>query len=231
MQTIITPRNIVDTLFAHDGESASFKPWNNSVQKWLIIAASVSLVLGALLALISKQTVKMDVRWWALGSLVFSQLTAVLYQLTVIIPGIRTIWNPTKTISDLAAERFDQDVQTITLLAKTFDQHHLDYARDHLTQLVAQLRFRIGFLIGAIDKVGVLPGAIAGYVYATDILKRPDLSTSGIEWAFAALVAFYLIAVALLTVSQRVEHASLIAAHAATKKANDAKVFSSAKGG
>lgn len=230
MQTIITPRHIVESLCASEGRSRSFWPWSNAVEKWLFLMASGSFILGFLSALTTR-TLEIDLRWWALGFLVASQVLAVVYQLCAMARAIRILSNPTQSISGPAADRFDKDVETITQLAATFDQHHLDYARDLLSQLVVQLRVRIGFMIGAIDKVGILPSAIAGYIYVKEILKSPDFSSSGIEWAFLGLSGFYILAVALLIVSQRIEHASLIAAHAATKKASDTKAISAARNG
>lgn len=230
MKKIITPSHIVESLLSREGRSISFRPWNNRLQKWFFIVAIATFVAGSALAVASKYFSATDLRWVALGALAVSQLAAALYQLAVIVPGIADISNPTKSISELATARFDEDVQTITRLAGTFEQHHLDYARDMLGQLVDQLRYRVGFMLGAIDKVGIFPGAIAGYVYAREILEKPNFSSSGIEWAFAALVAFYILAASLMTVSQRIERAALISRHAAAKRSSDSKT-SSSKGG
>ena len=76
-------------------------------------------------------------------------------------------------------------------------------------------------MIGAIDKVGVLPSAVAGFFYAKDLLSKPQFATSGIEWIFTALVALYILASHLVFVSQRLDRLTLILSHAASKKERD----------
>lgn len=224
MTQILTPKDIVGILLDTDDKPPAFKPWNNAVQKWLFLSAVSAFVVGALLAAGVKFQLSAEARaWGALGALTISQVAAALYQLAVVVPAVKTFGNPVKTIAEPAAEHFDADIQAISHLAKTFDQHHLDYARDRLAQIIDQRKFRIGFFIGSIEKVGIFPSAIAGYIYAKDILEKPEFKSSGIEWVFAGLVAFYIIAAVFMTASQRVERLALVARHAATKKLNDCK--------
>lgn len=236
MTQILTPKDIINLLLATEGEPSAFTPWNNGLQKLVLIVAIGCFILGATIAFVVKLTdldpdLRWHLRWWALGALVISQLSAVLYQLTHIIPAIRMFRNPAKTIAESALQHFDANIQAITDLAQTYDQHHLDYARDRLTQVVEQMRFRVGFMIGAIEKVGIFPSAIAGYFYAKEILEKPAYSSSGLEWLFGGLVALYIMATVFMTASQRIERLALVAKHAAAKKMAETRSRTGAQSG
>jgi hypothetical protein len=219
MAQVLTPKDIVSHLLAADGKPSAFKPWNNDLQKWVFVLALACLSAGALIALgVKQKLLPLEARWWALGTLAVSQIAAVVYQLTIVIPAVKMFGDPAKTVAEPAIQHFDADVQAITDLANTYEQHHLDYACDRLTQVVEQMKFRVGFMIGAIEKVGIFPGAIAGYFYAKEILEKPSYASSGLEWVFAGLVAFYIMATVFMTASQRIERLALVAKHAAAKK-------------
>lgn len=221
MTPILTPKDIISHLLAADKKTSAFPPWSYRLQQWLTLIAIISFVIGAVLAVTYRHSPDTSVRWWALGVLAFSQIAAALTPLAVILPAVRTFGKPTKTIADPVLLHFNTDVQSITDLAQTYDQHHLDFARDRLAQVVEQLRYRVGFMIGAVEKVGILPSSVTGYFYAQDILQKPAYASSGIEGVFIAFVAFYIVAMVFLIASQRVERAALVAKHAAEKKQSD----------
>jgi hypothetical protein len=222
MPEILTPKDILNTLMATDGVPSAFTPWSNNIQKYLFIAAVTLFVFGFLGAVSVKVNIfSPEAKLWVLGLVASSQLTAVIYQLAVIIPSVKMFGNPSKTIAEPAVKHFDADIQAITDLANTYDQHHLDYARDRLSQVVEQMKFRVGFMLGAIDKVGIFPSAITGYLYAREILSKPDYASSGLEWVFGGLVALYIAAVVFMTASQRIERLALVAKHAAAKKLSE----------
>jgi len=127
-------------------------------------------------------------RWVALGCLVSAQIGGALYQLSILLPSLKLLKNSERSLATPAAEKFNDEIEQISELARDFEQHHLNYARDRLILIGNQLRQRISFMIGAINKAGVLPSAVAGFFYAKDILSKPQFATSKIEWIFIALV-------------------------------------------
>ncbi|HSD39665.1 MAG TPA: hypothetical protein VLC92_19325 [Rhodocyclaceae bacterium] len=222
MSDILTPKDIINILVAADGAPSAFTPWNNKIQKVLFIA-TVSLFLLGFFGAVSVRFswLGAEAKLWILGLVALSQIMAVIYQITIIIPSVKMFGDPAKTVAEPAVKHFDADIQAITELATTFEQHHLDYARDRLAQVVEQMKFRVGFMLGAIDKVGIFPSAITGYFYAKEILSKPDYSSSGLEWVFGGLVALYIAAVVFMTASQRIERLALVAKHAAARKLFD----------
>lgn len=221
MTPIRAPEDIISHLLAADGKPPAFKPWSNRLQKWLFLTAISGFAGGATCAILYQYAPGTYLRWGTLGALALSQITASLYQLATVVPAIRMFGDPAKTIAAPAQQHFNADIQTITDLARMHEQHELDYARDRLAQVIEQLRYRLGFMIGAVEKVGVFPAAIAGYLHAKEILTTPAFASSGIEWVFAALVAFYIMATVFMTASQRLERLALVARHAAAKKQRD----------
>ncbi len=221
MPSIITPEDIVSHLLGVEGKPVAFRPWSNRWQKWLLVFAVLCLVLGAVLVVAHRFFPFDSVRWAALGALALSQVVAAVYPLAMVLPSLRIFRDPTKTIADPVSMHFNAGIQAVSDLADTYAQHHLDYARDRLAQVVEQLRYRVGFMIGAVEKVGILPSSVAGYLSARELLQKPELASSGIEWAMAAYVAFYIAAMVFMLAAQRVEHLAPVAKHAAVKKRRD----------
>lgn len=201
----------------------SLKPWENRTQFVLFMISIIGLCFGFVCA---AATHIWNEKWLAYSSLIFlviAMVASAVYQLAVVIPALKILRHSEKSLTSPATERFNNDIDRISSLARDFERHHLEYARDRLTLITDQLRNRISFLVGAIEKVGILPLAVTGYLSAEKILSDPKLASSGIEWAFGALIALYLMAVHLLLVSQRLDRLVLIVRHAANKKSSEGR--------
>lgn len=218
---IITPKDILDSIIEGETKPLSLKPWENNIQ-FVLFVVSVGSLAGGFLAVAAIQIWRENwLGYTALILLVVAMVGSVVFQLAIAFPVLRMLRHSEKSLSTPATQRFNYDIERITSLAKDFEQHHLDYARDRLALISEQLRSRISFLVGAIEKVGVLPLAVTGYFSAKNILADPKMTVAGIEWAFVALIALYLMAIHLLLVSQQLERLVLIVKHAATKRASE----------
>lgn len=218
---IVTPKDILDSILDGETKPLSLKPWENKAQLALFVVSAGTLFGGFLCFLATQIWPKDWLGYIALILLIIAAASSVLYELAVAYPIFKMLRHSEKSLSTPATQRFNHDIDRISSLAREFDKHHLEYARDRLGLISDQLRHRISFLVGALDKVGIIPLAFTGYVSAKKILADPRITSPGIEWAFGVLIALYLIAVHLLLVSQQLDRLVLIVKHAANKKEND----------
>lgn len=201
----------------------SLKPWENRTQFILFMVSAISLCFGFFCAAATHIWSEKLLAYTSLIFLIIAMVGSAAYQLAVVIPALKVLRHSEKNLTSPATERFNNDIDRISSLARDFERHHLEYARDRLTLIADQLRSRISFLVGAIEKVGILPLAVTGYLSAEKILSDSKLTSSGVECAFGALIALYLMAVHLLLVSQRLDRLVLIVRHAASKKSSEGK--------
>lgn len=220
---LVTPKDILTSILEGETKPLSLKPWENHTQFVLFTTSAVTLGIGFLFAAATHIWTEKWVAYTSLLSLVIAMVSSAIYQLAVAFPVLKMLRHPEKSLASPATERFNNDIDRISSLARDFEKHHLEYARDRLALIADQLRNRISFLVGAIEKVGILPLAITGYLSAEKVLSDPKLASSGIEWVFGALIALYLIAIHLLLVSQQLERLVLIVRHAASKKGSERK--------
>lgn len=201
----------------------SLKPWENRTQFILFMVSAISLCFGFFCAAATHIWSEKLLAYTSLIFLIIAMVGSAAYQLAVVIPALKVLRHSEKNLTSPATERFNNDIDRISSLARDFERHHLEYARDRLTLIADQLRSRISFLVGAIEKVGILPLAVTGYLSAEKILSDSKLTSSGVECAFGALIALYLMAIHLLLVSQRLDRLVLIVRHAASKKSSEGK--------
>lgn len=227
MSIIITPKNIIEILVEGSTTPSPFSFWENKLQERLFKSSLGSLAVGGVAALCTHIIQTIWLPWVALAFLVTAQLGGLLYQLSVALPTVKMLKHSEKTLASPVVESFNADIERITELARDFDQHHLNYARDRFALISEQLRQRLALMIGAIDKVGVLPSAVAGFFTFKEALNKAQFSSSGLEAIFWVLIFFYVLAAHLTFVSQRLEQATLILKHAASKKELDDKASKS----
>lgn len=218
---IVTPKDILASVLEGETKPLSLKPWENQTQCVLFSVSAGALILGFLCAAATHIWPEKWLGYTSLISLVIAMAGSAIYQLAVVFPMLKMLRHSEQSLSTPATERFNNDIDRISSLARDFEKHHLEYARDRLSLIADQLRNRISFLVGAIEKVGILPLAVTGYLSAEKVLADPKLASSGIEWAFGALIALYLMAIHLLVVSQQLDRLVLIVRHAANKKCSE----------
>jgi hypothetical protein len=100
--------------------------------------------------------------WWAtlaLLAILMFYFSMFAYSLLGIVSSI----NPRKSLFVPMVEVFDAELGLIVRLAQTYDRRDLEYALDRLTLEVTRVRTRIALLIGALDKVWVIPLAIGAF--------------------------------------------------------------------
>jgi hypothetical protein len=217
MSKLITPQDAVTIVLEQKTTDFSVKFFDTRLQKVSFLGSIASTALGIVLGAIFRATRLEWIGWGALGCITASSLLALLYQAAQITPDLRKLRNPERQSSGPLAKAFNGDMDLIHKLAADFEAHHLSYAKAMYTQMAKHLRERIGLIVGALDKVGVIPLAITGYLsYAKAI--SDGINFGSYEWLAISFVGLYLFAIRLSSTAQWMEHVAEIYAHAHTLK-------------
>jgi hypothetical protein len=188
------------------------------VQKVLFWSAGGSLALGGALGAVVYVWRSPSVALAALVLLLLASLLAAAYQISMTLPEFIKLKNLEREISNPFVEEFNDDIDLITELARDYRMHHLKYAQESYSLMAAQLRSRISLLVGAIDKVGLIPLGITAYISGTKALKDGLIVFGGIEWVLAGLVLLYLLALRMNGTAQWMDRMSLLYKQALSMK-------------
>jgi len=211
---LITPKNAIETVLKRKTSDSRFVPYENRLQKWLFFLALGSLGLGAVAAAVTFIWKSQSLVLIGVTCLAASTLLAMAYQVATAMPELAKLRNIEREISSPLLQEFDADIELINELAQLCDQHHLSYAKASYLRMSKHLRERISILVGAIDKVGVIPIAITGYLSYAKAQHDGLVSFGGIEWVLAAFVALYLLAIRMTSAAQWMESVAEIYDHA-----------------
>lgn len=213
---LITPKNAIEIVLERKTKNASFRLYETPTQKWLFLLAVGALSAGAAIALLAYFWKNQYVVLAALIALLVSSLSAMAYQVASILPEFVKLRNVEREISNPLLTEFNNDMDLINELAQTCEPHHLSYARARYVLMAKQLRERIAILVGAIEKVGIIPLAIAGYLSFIKAQKEGLVPFGGIEWVLVSFLFLYLFALRMTATAQWMEKVSEIYEQAIT---------------
>lgn len=202
---LITPKNAVEMVLRRKTKDAKFQPYETTVQKWLLGFSIGSFGFGFLLALSTHLWKNEYLVLTALICVLASTLFAMGYQIASIIPELAKFRNVEKEVSKPFLTEFNNDIDLIYDLSQTCEIHHLCFAKANFVLMAKQLRERIGILVGALEKVGLIPLATSGY-FAFLKTQKDGLQPFGdIDWVFAAFAFLYIVAVRMTGTAQWME--------------------------
>ncbi|RAS05009.1 hypothetical protein [Cupriavidus alkaliphilus] len=118
---------------------------------------------------------------------------------------------------DGAGKRMHLWYETIAKLRATYTPDQMSFAQDYISAVSAQLRSRLGYVIGALDKVGLIP--LIGSVAVT-LAKFFQEGQLPFIWSEAAIAAgiFYVIALRFIGVTYTLDRLAVILKHAAKRQ-------------
>lgn len=208
--TLITPKNAVEIILAAKAKDAQFRPYETPMQKWLFWLSTGSLGTGVFLALVSYAWKHEYVAVGALILVLVSSILAMAYQIATVVPEFMKLRNIEREMSTPLLSEFNNDIDLINQLSQTCEIHHLSFARANFTLMAKQLRERIGLLVGALEKVGLIPLTITAYFAFLKAQKEGLVLFGGIEWIFTAFAFLFLLAVRMTGTAQWMEKISEI---------------------
>jgi hypothetical protein len=167
-------------------------------------------------------------QWWgtlALLSVLMAYVSGILFVLAGILSSVRFLLHPGSGWSEPTVESFDEELGLMTRLAHDYERRDLEYALDRITLLATQIRSRIALVIGALDKVGVIPLAIGAYFSVRRLLREQPSTPSDLSWMWGVAIGLgflYVAGLSLLEWAQDLDDACLVLKHAVQAKQSDA---------
>lgn len=215
---IVTPKNAIELVLARKAKTKKLQLYDNTLQKWLFILAVLFLILGATGGITAYFWRQQNVAWVALSCLAFSAVFTTGYQLATVLPEFMKLRNAEHEISLPLVKNFNDDIDLIAELGRDFEPQHLRYARDNFSTMAHQLRARISLLVGAVDKVGVIPITVTAYISGAKAVKDGLLVFGGVEWVLFAFIFLYLFALRMCSVAQWMDRIALLYGEALASK-------------
>lgn len=213
---LITPKNAIEIVLVSKTRDARFRFYETPIQKWCFFIAVGALIMGVVIAFMAYFWKNQYVVLAALIALLVSSLSAMAYQVSSMLPDLAKLRNVEREISNPLLTDFNNDMDLINELAQLFELHHLSYARANYVLMAKQLRERIAILVGALEKVGIIPLVITGYLSFVKTQKEGLVLFGGIEWVLVAFLFLYLFALRMTATAQWMESISEIYEQAIT---------------
>jgi hypothetical protein len=227
MSGITTPKNILEDIL----RELSFKPFVNRWQRWFFKFAGWTLGLD--LAFMFGAVVGFQV-WGAklpvpilllvtLGLPTISGLSLMLSTLAVVAPQLfRYFRHAERAELEPVLDSFDEELDLINHLANNYERHDLEYAQERVALEAGQSRSWKALCVGALDKVGIFPLAVAAYFSWQKLRADQPLVFSGlpgVEWGVViTLVVIYLLSMSQYSTCLQLDRFCLVLKHAAEKK-------------
>jgi hypothetical protein len=160
-------------------------------------------------------------RSWSIFTLVAGLVAfgaAAAHQVTTLVLEARKLRDPSRVILTRLDQRFEIEHEMIEDIARAHSFERLEHAREGLVLEIAQTRHRVGFLVGAVEQLGLVPAAAAGFLYAHKLLVEKELAGSTLTVIYASVVGLYVAATIFLVSIQRLERLSLVMQQAVERK-------------
>lgn len=157
----------------------------------IILALSVTSLVGSLIiAMLGK------ISWiprataviWSFGLLGIGELGYLVMSALIAWSTLKEISKPLSTVRGSAIQL---DYLRLSQL-RTFPIKDLEYLGERLQLEAEQLRSRLGLMVGAIDKVGIIPLVVGSMYTAWKLVHEAGLQGSFITIGLALLTLFYL---------------------------------------
>lgn len=206
---LITPKSAIDRVLAHKAKSSKLTLYDTKFEKLLLSLTSGLVVIGAI---VGAGAAYSGSKFWELTALLLvfaAEISFIVYQLVSLIPDLLKLRNPERSFIAPYGEVFNDDVDLIAELASCHDEKHLRYAAQYFALSAEQLRTRIGLLVGAIEKVGLIPLGVTTYLSITKLAKEGAVF-GGAEWFLLGLILFYLFSVRMGLVAQWLDRTALL---------------------
>jgi len=187
-------------------------------ERWMFAAA---LLATCLIPVAGLTALELTSRPWAAATL-YIALSAVGM---VVVHAAITLYLETRELRNLPrliltrlGQRFGAEHGVIESLTLAFSREQLEHARDGLTLELAHTRRRIGFLVGAVEQLGIVPAGAAAFFYAHKVYVERQFANSTLLTIFASVVGLYVGAAFFIVTAQRLERLALLISHAAERK-------------
>lgn len=142
-------------------------------------------------------------------------LIAMIWQISLIIPIFKFFKNPTEELLQVFQAQATKEISSMSNFS-VISLEALDYLSERLLLAKEQLHQRMAYLMGAVDKVGVLPGFIASFLALSKVLESKTFPVENKQLYIYAAIGFcilYVFSMVSMLICQRFEVYSGILKH------------------
>jgi len=202
---------IFQYIWEHDGSTKEkARPYQSDFQKHTFWAMIILFIIAILIAISTRFIGPFS--WQKFIALVFvalSQISALLYQLSFIFQSFKILKEPARHFLEPVTKSSAQDFELASSLSR-FKKSQLEYAKSRLILECDQMKSRVGILVGAIEKVGILPVAVTWVLAAYKYFDKDMLVFSEVDWLVYGLMGIYIIAVPILFFTHKLQRYILV---------------------
>lgn len=211
---IMTPKGAISAASEAKSPFSKFKLYENRWQKFSFIVSISMLISGLAIGVASNMIKQQMVALVAVVCLLVSSLFAAVYQLLCLVPELGKLRNIEREVAGPLVDDFDQDIDLIAGLAASCSAHYLEYAAARFSLAARHMRERISILVGALDKVGIVPLAGTAYLTWHKIQEDEKVYFDNIEFVLVGVLGLYLLAIRMTFTVQWLERMTKLYDHA-----------------
>ena len=206
---LINLEYIFKDLWEHEAKEKS-RLFENNFQKvtfWVTLGSFfIALVIAISTNFIDHHNIQKLV---AIGLVALSQLSALLFQLSFVFSGFRILKEPIRLILKPLTKLAVRDYE-LALSMSRFDISQLNYAKSRLALESKHMKSRVNILVGAIDKVGILPVVVTWVFSAYKYFHDNKLQFSEVDWLVYGLMGIYIVAILAFFFTHKIERYILV---------------------
>ncbi len=186
------------------------------------------LFLGGLGGILLAWIGTVAVGWGAPAWTVYPALVALLFGTIAVVAasisnaiGFAREWRTLESdMLDGTGKKMGAWYEEISRIGGTYTPDQIHFAQDYIAQACSQIRARSSYIIGALDKVGLVPLLASVALALSKFFQEGQLP---FLWCTAAAVAglFYVIALRFIDMAFTLERFSVLLKHAATQSLKD----------
>ncbi|MCZ4279843.1 hypothetical protein O4H49_03575 [Kiloniella laminariae] len=201
---------IFQKIWEHDEKKIDFRVFRTSLfEQYLFWIMIFSAILAILFAVSTHFIVGYHLKIIANFLVVISQVAGILYQFSFLFLLSELIRRPTRHFLSRVAESASKDYELANELSH-FSMLQLNYTKDRLILECRNFRSRVGMLIGALEKIGVVPVFLSLFFSITNIPSENAEVIMGLEWLPYGVIALYVMVVCVSFFAHKLERYILL---------------------
>lgn len=219
---LVKLESIFQEIWEHDGvPREKGKAYLNPFQKWMFWLMFIFFCIAILVALSTKVQVFSWQKPVALILVLLAQITGIFYQLSFVFEAFKIFKTPTRHFLEPITESAVRDFNLAESFSR-FSESQLYYAKERLSLESAHMKSRVNLLVGALDKVGIVPVLVAWLMASYKYIANGTIAFEQIDWLVYGLLGLYLVMLPILFFAHKLERYLLLVNTALEIKANKA---------
>ncbi|KPV91552.1 hypothetical protein AN395_01958 [Pseudoalteromonas sp. P1-30] len=178
----------------------------NKFEKYTLVTTGLSITTFFILYLFDSS------REWSPFALITAFILIIAYAFGQFIFNISSLKNPSKDVLVSIAESLDRQV-LLTQRLGTYSSWNLHLAKSRVEYDIDRISTRLGFLVGAMDKLGLIPAAFGLYLVYAKTFGGPQLDSIPYP-ILGFLGGLYLGAFSAVAIISRFKYLRMVLTHA-----------------